>query len=111
MYKSLCITNGCDCGTSDTKFILGNTVSKKRTGVMVCAFSFAFYIVNSCIKHMLNRLLFDLLLSFFSPSTEPVMFIVGYLLFMHFIIHFIRCGRHYDKLNRSDIQLTGGVVE
>ncbi len=24
---------GGDCGTSDTKFILGNKVSKKRTGV------------------------------------------------------------------------------
>ncbi|XKI11016.1 hypothetical protein GGGNBK_05165 [Sporosarcina sp. ANT_H38] len=86
MCKSLCITNRCDCGTSDAKFIVGNTVSKKRTGVIVCAFSFAFSIVNSCIKHMLNRLLFDLELSFFSHSTEPVSYSTDAV---HFQIRFI----------------------
>ncbi|BCC04935.1 hypothetical protein BCM0060_1198 [Bacillus cereus] len=45
---------------------------KRGTGVISCAFLLAFSIVNLNLKHMLNRLLFDLLLVFFSPTSEPV---------------------------------------
>jgi len=47
---------------------------KRGTGVISCAFLLAFSIINLYLKHMLNRLLFDLLLVFFSPTSESVNF-------------------------------------
>ena len=67
LYRPL----GRDCGTSYTEFMLDNIVSEKRTGVIVCAFILAFSIVNSCIKHMRNWLLFDFF-SFNFRLIEPV---------------------------------------
>jgi len=75
-----CEAIGCDFGRSITQFISGNTANKKtHRRNMLCVFLLVFSIVNLYLKHILNGLLFDLLLAFFSPTSESVNFFVYFL--------------------------------